>query len=106
LTIALSSALLLSVPRAYADSDDRAECQHHVEQAESKLNQAISRHGERSHEAEEQRERLNTERQRCWDKYHGWWSAREHRWHTERDWDRDDQDRDRDHDQDHDRPQK
>ena len=95
MTTALGTAMLVAVPQAYADADDHAECQRKVERAESKLDQAIRKHGERSHQAAEQRRKLNAERERCWNKYHGWWNGQERRWHTDRDWDRD-----RDHDRD------
>ncbi|MBZ5720763.1 MAG: hypothetical protein LAO03_10325 [Acidobacteriia bacterium] len=101
MTTALGGAMLVSMPRAYADADDHRECQEKVERAESRLDQAIRKHGERSHQADQQRRNLNAERERCWNRYHGWWNGQEKRWHTDRDWDRD-HDRD-DHDRDHDR---
>jgi hypothetical protein len=83
-TAALGTAMFVAVP-AYAD--DRAKCQHKIESAESKLDQAIRKHGERSHQAEDRRRDLNAERERCWNAYHGWWDGHEHRWHDARDWD-------------------
>ena len=97
-TAALGGAILANVPRLYAD-DDRAECQHRIERAESKLDQAIRKHGEGSHQAEERRMALRAERERCWNRFRGWWNAHEQRWHTDRDWDHD---RDDHHDDHHD----
>lgn len=72
-------------PTARAD-DDHAKCQHRIEKAEARLDQAIRSHGEHSSEAESRRRDLNAERERCWNSYHGWWSNADHTWHTERDW--------------------
>lgn len=99
----VASAMLLfavSVPRAHADPDDRKKCEHQIEKAESRLDQAIRKHGPRSEEANERRRDLSAERDRCWNENHGWWDGRAHQWHDQRDWDRDDHDRD-DHDHDH-----
>jgi len=85
-TAALSAAMFVTVPQAYAD--DHAKCQHQIERAESRLDQAIHRHGERSPQADARRRDLNAERERCWNKYHGWWDGHEKRWHDDRDWDR------------------
>jgi hypothetical protein len=85
-----------AAPRAHAD-DDRSRCQHAVEKAESRLDRTIEKHGEHSHEAEERRRDLNAERERCWNQYHQWWNARDHRWETEHNWDQDHHDHD-DHD--------
>lgn len=98
----IAGALLLFVaaPRAHAD-DDRGRCQHAVEKAEARLDRAIQRNGEHSHEAEERRRALNDERERCWSQYHQWWNGREHRWETEHNWDQDHHDQDHhDHDND------
>jgi hypothetical protein len=84
MTTALGTAMLVTVPPAYAD--DHAKCQRQVERAESKLDQAIRKHGERSPQAEQQRRDLNAERERCWNAYHGWWNGHDHQWHTDRDW--------------------
>lgn len=90
----LASALFFSaVPQVHAD-DDHGKCQRRIEKAESRLDEAIRHHGERSAEAESRRRDLNVERERCWNQYHGYWSGADHRWHSERDWDRDDHDRD------------
>jgi hypothetical protein len=43
MTMALSTATFVAVPQAYAD--DHARCQRQIEKAESKLDQAIRRHG-------------------------------------------------------------
>jgi len=85
LTTALSAAMFVSAPVAYAD--DHAKCQHKIEKAESKLDEAVRKHGERSSQAESRRRDLNAERERCWSAYHGWWDGHEHRWHDARDWD-------------------
>lgn len=98
-TVAMAGALLLvAAPRARADDDHRERCQHAVEKAEARLDRAIQKHGDHSHEAEERRRDLNAERDRCWNEYHQWWNARDHRWESERNWDRDD---DQHHDNDH-----
>jgi len=91
LTAGLSVGMLATAPRLLAD--DHGDCERRVEHAEARLDQAIQKHGERSHEAEERRRDLNAERDRCWQKYHGWWNAHDKRWHTDRDWE---QDHDRD----------
>jgi len=85
LTTALSTAMLVSAPVVYAD--DHAKCQHKIEKAEAKLDDAIRKHGERSSQAESRRRDLNAEREHCWNAYHGWWDGHEHRWHDARDWD-------------------
>jgi len=90
--------LFLSAPPAHGD-DDRDKCRHRIEKAEARLNSAIQRHGERSHQAEDRRRDLNTERDRCWTQYHSWWNGHDNQWHTERDWDNDHHD---DHHDDHD----
>jgi hypothetical protein len=99
-TTALGGAMLVGAPPAYAD--DHGDCQRKVERAESKLDQAVRKHGERSHQADDKRRDLNAERERCWSRYHGWWNGQERRWHTDRDWDdrHDHDDKDRDHDRD------
>jgi len=84
----LGGAMLLGVPRVYAE--DHGDCERRIEKAEARVDDAVHKHGPTSHEAEDRRRDLNAERDRCWQRYHGWWSARDHRWHTERDWDRDD----------------
>jgi len=85
MTMALSTATFVAVPQAYAD--DHARCHRQIEKAESKLDQAIRRHGERSRQADQRRRDLNAERERCFSRYHGWWDGRDHRWHDDRDWD-------------------
>jgi hypothetical protein len=92
--------LLVAAPRAQADERDK--CQHAVSKAEARLDRAVQKNGERSHEAEERRRDLNAERERCWGQYHQWWNGRDQRWETEHNWDRDG---DRDHDRDHDHDQ-
>lgn len=85
MTAVLSTAMFVTVPQSYAD--DHAKCQRLIEKAESKLDQAIRKHGEHSHQADQRRRDLNSERERCWSQYHGWWDGHEHRWHDDRDWD-------------------
>ncbi|HUK24936.1 MAG TPA: hypothetical protein VLV49_10180 [Terriglobales bacterium] len=89
----LSTTLFVAVPSAQADPHDK--CRHRIEKAEARLDEAIRHHGERSPQAEARRRDLNAERERCWEKYHGWWDGRDHQWHNDRDWD---------HDHDHDHP--
>jgi hypothetical protein len=91
-TAVLGAALtLVAVPRASArDFDDRGRCQERVEKAEAKLNQAIWQHGRYSRQAERRRYELVQARQNCWSRTRSWWDAREHRWRTDHDWDRDD----------------
>ena len=84
---ALSTGMLVAVPQVQAE--DHAQCQRHIEQKEAKLDEAIRKHGERSHQADERRRDLNAERERCWNAYHGWWNGHDRQWHTDRDWDRD-----------------
>lgn len=76
--------LFAGVPQLRAD-DDHRECRERVEKAQSKLERAVSRHGERSEQAEHARHELNEQRERCWSKYHGYW-GQDGRWHEQRDW--------------------
>ena len=87
MTTALGTAMV-AVPPAYADSPN-AKCQREIERREAKLDQAIRKHGERSHQADQRRRDLNAEREHCWNTYHGWWNGHDRQWHTDRDWDRD-----------------
>jgi len=89
MTTAMGTAMFVTVPRSYAD--DHTKCQHQIERAESKLDQAIHKHGEHSEQAEQRRRDLNAEREHCWNTYHGWWDGHEKRWHDDRDWDHGDQ---------------
>jgi hypothetical protein len=82
--------LFAGVPQLRAD-DDHHECRERIERAQSKLDRAVSRHGEGSRQAEHARRDLNAQRDRCWSRYHGYW-GHDARWHDQRDWD------DRDHD--------
>jgi len=86
--VAIALSFFVTVPRVHAD-DDRGKCQHAVEKAEARLDRAIQKSGERSHEADERRRDLNAERQRCWDQYHQWWNGKDRRWEMENNWDRD-----------------
>lgn len=92
LAVALTISLSLTGPKALAD--DHGDCQKRVERVQARLDDAVRKHGDGSHEAEKERHALNAERERCWQKYRGWWSPEDHRWHTEHDWDQD-----HDHDQ-------
>jgi hypothetical protein len=85
----LGAATLVPAPPVYADPPDHAKCQRDIERREIKLSEAIRKHGESSHQANQRRRDLNAERERCWNTYHGWWDGRDHRWHEDRDWDRD-----------------
>ena len=91
---ALGVVMLVGVPRLRAD-DDHARCQHQIERAESRLDQAIRRHGEGSEQARDRRRDLNAQRERCWSRYHGWWDGHDKRWHDAHDWE------DQDHHDDH-----
>lgn len=97
LMFALTVATSLTGPKAFAD-DDHRDCRDRIERAESRLDEAIRKHGDGSHEAAERRRDLNAQRERCWNRYHGYWSTQDQRWHRDRDWD----DYNRDHDRDHD----
>ena len=94
---AIAAVLMLgAAPLMHAD-DDHGKCQHRIEKAEARLDDAIRKHGERSGQAAERRRDLDAERDRCWNQYHGWWDGRAHQWHDQRDWDHDDHDRDDHH---------
>lgn len=98
LTAALVVALLFgAVPRASADDNYRATCRNRIEKAEFKLEKAVHQHGLYSHQAEQRRRQLRTERERCWNRERSWWDGRSQSWQNDRDWDRDDF-RDHDHD--------
>jgi hypothetical protein len=84
MTAALGTAMFVTVPQSYAD--EHAKCQHNIERAEAKLDEAVRKHGERSHQADQLRRDLNAERERCWNQYHGWWNGHDRQWHTDRDW--------------------
>jgi hypothetical protein len=98
LTVVLASTALFvaSVPRARAD--DHEKCEKRIAKAEARLDQAIRHHGKQSSQAESRRHELSQERQRCWDTHHGWRDGAAHKWHSDRDWDRDEQARDHKHD--------
>ena len=88
--ITLNLILLLGfVPRTYAD-DDKAECQHRIRKAEAKLDTAIRKYGEHSTKTEARRAELKAQRERCYNRVRAWWNGHEHKWHQDRDWDRDD----------------
>ncbi|GAC1438538.1 MAG: hypothetical protein NVS1B11_24130 [Terriglobales bacterium] len=89
----LSGVMLFSaVPQARAENERQEEhikCNRRVEKAEWRLQDAVRHHGRGSRQALARRHELNNQRERCWNEYHGWWNGHEHRWHTDRDWDRD-----------------
>jgi hypothetical protein len=87
-TVALSTAMFFATVPASHAADGRERCQHHIQKAELKLDEAVRRHGERSRQADERRRQLNTEREHCWNEFHSWWNGHENRWHSDRDWDR------------------
>src|SRR3954471_1831978 len=81
--------MFTAVPLVHADEHD---CRRRVARADHRVDVAVQRHGFRSRQAEVARRQLRAERERCWSTMHRWWDEREHRWHTERDW----EDRERD----------
>jgi hypothetical protein len=81
------------VPSASA-RDYKANCRQRVEKAEFKLDQSIRAHGANSHQAQQRRQQLRAERERCWNREHSWWDGRGQSWHNDRDWDRYDNDHD------------
>ena len=85
LTTAIGAATLAAVPGAYA-APNHAQCQRAIERKEAKLDEAIHKRGEHSRVAEDRRRDLNAERERCWNRHHGWWDGHDHRWHEDRDW--------------------
>ena len=85
---AFSLSVSIAAPQARA-FDDRADCQHAVEKAEGRLDQAVQRKGPDSREANDRRRDLNAEREKCWGKFHQWWNGKDHRWETEHNWDQD-----------------
>ena len=89
---ALLAGLLFSpiLPQLHAETYDR--CQRRIVHEERELHRAIERHGRNSSQANHERRELRRARERCWSESHRWWDDRDHRWHTERDWD--DHDRD------------
>ena len=88
LTAALMAVLVGSVAVQPVHAENRAKCQRNVEKAEANLDQAISRHGEHSKQAEQRRRDLAKAREKCWNENHAWYNAHERQWHNDRDWDR------------------
>jgi hypothetical protein len=82
--LAVALSFFVATPTLHAD--DRSKCQHAVEKAEARLDDAIRHHGDHSPDADARRRDLNAERQRCWDAYHQWWNGKDHRWETEQNW--------------------
>ena len=97
--IALAVPLILAMGFAGASLADKPKPQIETVPEggiiEVTLDQAIRKHGEYSHQANDRRRDLTAERERCWRESHAWWDAHAHQWHSERDWDSD-------HDHDHD----
>ena len=77
--------LFAGVPQASAENEHR-ECREHIERAQAKLDRAVAKHGEGSRAAEKARHDLREERERCWNREHGYW-GQDGRWHDQRDWD-------------------
>jgi hypothetical protein len=82
---AFALTLCVAAPSVQAESPEH--CQRRIIHAEHELQLAIERHGRDSRAAEVKRHDLHEARERCWAEQHRWWDEREHRWHTERDWD-------------------
>jgi len=85
----VAGALFMFAAAPLVHADDKDKCRHAIEKAEARLDQAIRDKGEHSHEADQRRHDLNSERERCWTAYHGWWNGKENRWETEHNWDND-----------------
>jgi hypothetical protein len=79
-------AFLMFLAAPLSGADDRAKCQRSIEKAEARLDDAIAKHGEHSHEANARRHDLVAERQACWNRYHQWWDGKEHKWHDDQNW--------------------
>ena len=97
LAAAALAAFLMFTAAPLLRADDH-DCQRRVAKADHKLDQAVAHHGAQSKQAEHARHDLRAAREQCYSRYHRWWDEREHRWHSERDWDDHDHDHDRDHD--------
>lgn len=97
--VVLASATLFVTAVPCARAGDHEKCERRIEKAEARLDQAIRQHGEQSSQAERRRHELSEVRQRCWDARHGWWDPAAHKWHSDRDWDRDQQARDHKHEE-------
>ena len=87
---ATMSALLFLVGAPRANADERDKCRQHIEKAEARLNAAVAKHGPNSSEARDRWHDLRSEREHCWNAYHEWWDGRDHRWHTDPNWNHDD----------------
>ena len=88
-SLAIAAGLLFCpvLPALHAETYDR--CQRRIIHAEREVNRAVEKHGPHSEQARHERRELRAVRERCWRENHRWWDEREHRWHTEQDWDRD-----------------
>ena len=76
--------LIAGVPQAKAD-DEHRECREHILKAKVRVDKEVARHGDHSPQADRARRNLNAERERCWNRDHGYWGA-DDRWHDQRDW--------------------
>jgi hypothetical protein len=96
--LAIAAAMTVAVvPKASADS--RTDCQRRVEKLQEHYRHEAREHGRHSRQAEQAREKLNAQWDRCWNEAHGWYDPHRHEWRTDRDWDRNydwDHDGDRD----------
>ena len=98
----LGGALVVATaPKAHAD-DARSRCERRVDKAHDRYRHEVREHGRQSPQAQEARERLSNEWQRCYTEANGWYDPGRHQWRTDRDWDRYNWDNDRDRDRDHD----
>jgi hypothetical protein len=86
MALALAGLLTITVARPSFAEDNHAKCQHAIEKAESRLDEAVRHHGEHSPDADARRRDLNAEREKCWSAYHGWWDGHAHQWHSDHDW--------------------
>jgi hypothetical protein len=86
--LVVNAVLIVATPLPTFAEDARAKCEHRIEKAEARLDDAVRHHGERSPQADARRRDLNAEREHCWSEYHGWWDGHAHQWHTDHDWER------------------
>ncbi|HUK46521.1 MAG TPA: hypothetical protein VLW06_02975 [Terriglobales bacterium] len=85
--LAMAGALILATaPKSHAE-DARARCQSRVEKAHDHYRAEVRAHGRESHQAQEAKERLSNEWQRCYTEAHGWYDPQSHQWRSDRDWD-------------------
>lgn len=100
LALATLSALFVfmsaATPQAAHADDARTKCQHRVQHARDKLDQAIRDHGDHSSQADKAWMKLRGEREHCWEKFHEWWDAGNAKWRHDDDWTKDPRDHDHD----------